>query len=247
MRSVRLTMGMPVTVEIVGVDDTALIDRIFAWFDAVDRRFSPYKPDSEISQINGGGLANGDWSAEMHEIMALCDLTRRDSDGYFNARTPAGGIDPSGIVKGWAILGAARMIESAGQRNYFVDAGGDIQSSGVNGAGRPWRVGVRNPFNPSEIVKVVEPRGRGVATSGTYARGQHIYVPGHPERRLDDVVSLTVVGPDILEADRFATAAFAMGRAGIAFIEHTPGLEAYQVLADRTAIATTGFAELCPS
>ena len=247
MRATRIVMGMPVTVEIVGAADMTLIDRVFAWFDAVDRRFSPYKPDSEISSINRGAHPPSEWSDEMREVIALCDATRRDSDGYFNARTPSGAIDPSGIVKGWAILGAAHIIDRAGHRDYFVDAGGDIQSSGVNGAGRPWRVGVRNPFNPSEIIKVVEPRGRGIATSGTYARGQHIYIPGHPEPQLDEIVSLTVVGPDILEADRFATAAFAMGRAGIAFIEHMPGLEGYQVHADRTAISTTGFVEFCPS
>jgi thiamine biosynthesis lipoprotein len=247
MRSTRLTMGMPVTVEIVGADDTVVIDRVFAWFDAVDRRFSTYKTDSEISRINRGTHPSGNWSAEMREIIALCDATRRESDGYFNARTPAGAVDPSGVVKGWTILGAARIIDAAGQPNYYVDAGGDIQSAGVSGAGHPWRVGVRNPFNACEIVKVVEPRGHGVATSGTYTRGQHIYVPGQPDKRIDDVVSLTVVGPDILEADRFATAAFAMGRAGIGFIERIDGLEGYEVLADRTAIATSGFEKFCPS
>lgn len=247
MRSTRLVMGMPVTVDIVAPADSALIDKVFAWFEAVDRRFSTYKPDSEISLINRGALAGCDWSAEMREIMALCDATRRETDGYFDARTPSGAMDPSGIAKGWAILGAARIIDRSGHKNYYVDAGGDIQSSGVNATGRPWRVGVRNPFNPSEIIKIVEPAGRGVATSGTYVRGQHIYVPGHPEKTIEDVVSLTVVGPDVLEADRFATAAFAMGRGGIAFIERTPGLEGYQVLADRTAVSTSGFQEFCPS
>src|SRR5579862_9340205 len=111
MRCTRLIMGMPVTVEIVGIDDMTLFDRVFAWFEAVDRRFSTYKPDSEITRINNGTLPSAEWSAGMHEIMALCDATRRDSDGYFNARTPAGALDPSGIVKGWAILGAAHIIE----------------------------------------------------------------------------------------------------------------------------------------
>jgi len=247
MRSTRLIMGMPVTVEIVRLADAALMDEVFTWFEAVDRRFSTYKPDSEISSINRRTHPSGEWSGEMREVLALCETTRRDSGGYFDARTPSGAIDPSGIVKGWAILGAARMIDRSGYSNYYVDAGGDIQSSGVNAAGQPWRVGVRNPFDPAEIIKVVEPCGRGVATSGTYVRGQHIYVPGHPEKKIEDVVSLTVIGANILEADRFATAAFAMGRGGIAFIERTPGLEGYQVLADRTAVSTSGLQEFSPS
>ena len=132
-------------------------------------------------------------------------------------------------MKGWAIRNAAAIIAASGARDFFVDAGGDIQSSGRNAAGKEWSVGIRNPFDAEEIIKVVYPRGRGIATSGTYVRGQHIYDPHAPGRPIVDIVSLTVIGPDVLEADRFATAAFAMGRAGIFFIEETPGLEGYIV------------------
>ena len=76
---------------------------------------------------------------------------------------------------------------------------------------------------------MIQPRGHGIATSGTYVRGQHIYDPHKPERPIVDIVSLTVIGTDVLEADRFATAAFAMGRAGIEFIEQRDGLEGYVV------------------
>ena len=98
----------------------------------------------------------------------------------------------------------------------------------------------------AEIIKVVYPRDKGVATSGTYVRGQHIYDP-HAAGPLEDVVSLTVIGPDVLEADRFATAAFAMGRDGIGFIERTPGLEGYAVDRERRATLTSGFQHYCAS
>ena len=84
---------------------------------------------------------------------------------------------------------------------------------------RIWCIGIRNPFQAKQIVKVLYPRGAGVATSGNYLRGSHIYNPHAPQAPLDQVVSLTVIGPDILDADRFATAAFAMEREGIVFIE----------------------------
>src|SRR3989344_138926 len=77
----------------------------------------------------------------------------------------------------------------------------------------------------------------------TDIRGQHIYNPYHPDAALNDVESLTVVGPTIYEADRFATAAFAMGVDGIRFIEQTVGLEGYMVDASGTATFTTGFEE----
>jgi thiamine biosynthesis lipoprotein len=79
-------------------------------------------------------------------------------------------------------------------------------------------VGIRNPFNRAEHVKALSVTDRGVATSGTAIRGQHIYNPYHPNQPITEIISMTVIGPDVYEADRFATAAFAMGRMGVAFI-----------------------------
>jgi len=82
---------------------------------------------------------------------------------------------------------------------------------------------------------------RGVATSGTYVRGQHIYNPLDEDQLITDVLSLTVIGPDIYEADRFATAAFAMGRNGINFIECLEDFEGYMIDKNKLATFTTGF------
>ncbi|MFO1183298.1 MAG: FAD:protein FMN transferase [Bauldia sp.] len=236
MRATRLIMGMPISVAAVGVADAKPIEATFAYFEAVDRRFSTYRADSEIAAINAGRLAIEEASAEMKDVLAIAERTRAESDGYFDIKTPAGPLDPSGIVKGWAVLNAARRLAAAGVSSYFVDAGGDIASAGVSETGEPWRVGIRNPFDESKIVKVLVPRGAGVATSGSSVRGAHIYNPHRPDAPLDRIVSLTVIGPDVLEADRFATAAFAMGEAGIGFIERRPGLEGYAI--DRDGIAT---------
>ncbi len=126
-------------------------------------------------------------------------------------------------------------------RDFFVDAGGDIQTGGKNPDGEEWTIGIRNPFNEREIIKAVTPKGRGIATSGTYVRGQHIYDPRRPGRPIEDIVSLTVIGPDVLEADRFSTAAFAMGKDGIHFVEELPGFEGYVVDARGIATQTSGF------
>jgi thiamine biosynthesis lipoprotein len=245
MRATRILMGMPITIEVVDPAEDAILDVVFGYFEAVDRRFSTYRPDSEIEAINRGRLAEQDYSDEMREVLALAEQTRRETHGFFDIRTAEGSLDPSGIVKGWAIRNAATIIADAGMRDFYVDAGGDIQSSGSNASGNEWSVGIRNPFNPAEIIKVVHPRGRGIATSGTYVRGQHIYDPHTPGRPIDEIVSLTVIGPDVMEADRFATAAFAMGKAGIAFIEGMPDLEGYVVNQGGTATLTSGFAGYC--
>jgi len=241
MHDTRLLMGMPITIEIVDRAPARLMEDVFDYFAAIDARFSTFKPESEISALNSGRIAASDISPEMQEVLALAERTKRETDGYFEIRRADGLLDPCGIVKGWAIRNAADLVRDAGVRNFFVDAGGDIQCGGRNPEGEDWSVGIRNPFNEREIIKAVTPKGRGIATSGTYVRGQHIYNPREPGRPIDEIVSLTVIGPDVLEADRFSTAAFAMGKAGIHFIENLPGFEGYVVDGAGIATQTSGF------
>jgi FAD:protein FMN transferase len=240
-RETRNLMGMPITVEIVGTAPAYLVDDVFNYFVAVDKRFSVFKPDSEMSAFNDGRLAYAGLSPDLQDVLALAARTRRETRGYFEIRRPDGSLDPSGIVKGWAVRNAAHIIHCSGVRNFFVDAGGDVQTGGKNADGQDWKVGIRNPFNAQQIIKTVTPRGRGVATSGTYGSRPDIYNPHQPGRLIEDIVSLTVIGRDVLEADRFATAAFAMGVAGIRFIEQQPGLEGYVVDAHGVAAQTSGF------
>jgi thiamine biosynthesis lipoprotein len=241
MKQTRILMGMPVTVEVVEARATAAdLQAVFAYFEYVDAKFSTYKETSEISAINRRELTLAQASADMQTIFALAQQTRAETNGFFDIERN-GRYDPSGLVKGWAIRQAADLLRQRGFEDYYVEAGGDIQAAGWNDAGQPWRVGIRNPFNLTEIVKVIAVSEAGVATSGTYARGQHIYSLQNGGEPLTDVVSLTVIGPDIYEADRFATAAFAMGRDGIWFIEDHPALEGYQIDAQGQAVLTTGF------
>jgi thiamine biosynthesis lipoprotein len=237
----RFIMGMPITISVVGSTREEDIEDVFSYFVSVDNRFSTYKEHSEIMRINRGELAATDFSADMQEVFALALTTKRESGGYFDIVSPDGSIDPSGIVKGWSIRNAADILRNRGYKHFYIDAGGDIQSEGMSESGETWRVGIRNPFNHDEIVKVVCPRGAGMATSGTAARGAHIYNPLKPGEALADIVSITVIGPNAMEADRFATAAFAMGEDGIHFIEMLPGFEAYQIDSRGIATMTSGF------
>jgi len=243
MRSTAMIMGMPITIEVADAT-SAPIEAAFSYFRSVDERFSPFKPTSEVSALNSGAVGPGDLSPEMREVLALAETTRWDTRGYFNVRRPDGRIDPSGLVKGWAIRNAARLIAAQGYSDYLVEAGGDLQCAGRNAEeGRPWRFGIRNPFDARQSIKTIEPGDAGIATSGTSIRGQHIYDP-HQKADLGDIVSITVIASDIYDADRFATAAFAMGRAGIDFIEGTGGLEAYAVDRHGIATMTSGFKDI---
>lgn len=241
MKQTRWLMGMPITVEIVDVSANAeAFDEVYGYFNYVDQTFSPFKETSEVGRINRGELTLSEACADMQSILELAEQTRQETNGYFDV-WHNGKFNPSGMVKGWAIDEAAALLYMKGFRNFYVDAGGDVQVQGRNAHGLIWTVGICNPFDLGQIVKTVALDDRGIATSGSYMRGAHIYNPHYTEDPLDDVVSITVIGPDVLEADRFATAAFAMGRMGVYFIESLPDFEAYQIDRRGQAIMTTGF------
>jgi len=244
LKELKWIMGMPITVCLV--DEKASqkdIDDVFAYFDYVDEKFSTYKNESEISKINRGEIAPENWSDDMKIVFELSEKTKKETNGYFDISTPEKIYDPSGLVKGWSIWNAAKILDSRGYENFYIDAGGDIEARGKNERGSDWSVGIRNPFGKSrdEIIKKVFISGHGMATSGAYIRGQHIYNPHVGRAPLREVVSVSVIGPNIYEADRFATAAFAMGREGINFIEELDGFEGYAIDKNGIATMTTNF------
>ncbi len=229
-------MGMPIVVELADKKCTPKdIDEVFDYFSYIDKTFSTYKKNSEISKINSGKLQEKDYSSDVKTVLLLCEKTKKETNGYFDIHKN-GKIDPSGVVKGWAINNAAKILRKRGFKNFYINAGGDIQVSGTNAEGIVWTVGIQNPFNLMEIIKVLQVKNVGVATSGTYARGQHVYNPFKSDQNLNEIVSLTVIAKNIYEADRFATAAFAMQKEGIKFIAKIKGLEGYMI--DRNGIAT---------
>src|SRR5579862_4545768 len=111
LRDTRILMGMPITVEIVDENAPALlIDVIFAYFAEVEQRFSTFKPDSEVSRFNQGLLGQNELSPQFRQVLNIAARTKIQTRGYFEICRPDGSIDPSGIVKGWAIRNAADLL-----------------------------------------------------------------------------------------------------------------------------------------
>ena len=237
-------MGMPVTIDVRG-GEPALLDAAYAELRRIDDAYSPFKHDSIVTAIARGRLREDDAPDEVREIIALCRRYTVLTEGSFDAWV-SGRFEPSGLVKGWAIARVAGMLDAAGARDYFVDAGGDVRTRGERAPGLPWRVGIRHPIERDRVAVVVDARDLAVATSGTYEKGAHILDPftGAPASAL---LSVTVTGPDIVTADVFATAAFAMGLRGLDFIERQDGYEAYAIAppsqagGDLLAYATSRF------
>lgn len=239
-------MGMPIGVDLCDADvgDEA-IDRMYEWLRFVDATFSTYRADSEISRLNRGEIALAQTHPAVRSVLRRCERLRAQTGGYFDMRIGAGAvgdhgratIDPSGLVKGWSIAGAARLLEQAGARNYCVNAGGDMRVGGVSWEGAPWRVGIQHPRRRDRVAAVLAASDVGIATSGTYERGAHIVDP-HTGRAPEGVLSVSVVGPDVATADAYATAAYAMGPIGAEWCLGLRGYAALVILADDTVLST---------
>jgi thiamine biosynthesis lipoprotein len=241
MRRVEQIMGMPILVDVRDTDDASAAEPLFDWFREVDERFSTYKRDSEISRLNRGDLTLADAHPDVREVLARCDGLRDETRGFFDirARDPDQ-ADPSGLVKGWAVERASAIGDALGWCNYAINAGGDIL---VRGGALPyatWRVGIEHPTSRHQIVAVVASDDLAVATSGTYARGEHVFDP-HTHRPPHGVLSVTITGPDLATADAYATAAFAMGLAGPAWTARLREYDALTLLADGRALRTPRF------
>lgn len=246
MKHTRLIMGMPITIEIVdAAAKEADFEAVFAYFRSIDERFSPYKSTSEVTRINNGEIKEDGYSNGMREVLVLAEETKRDTKGFFDV-WHEGVFDPSGVVKGWSIWNAAKMLDERGFKNFYVDAGGDIEVRGKNAEEKLWHIGIRNPFEKNSIIKTVALTDMGIATSGTYVRGQHIYNPHTGRKDIQDIVSTTVLARNVYEADRLATAAFAMGKDGITFLASIPHVEAYMIDASGIATMTEHFESFVP-
>jgi len=215
------------------------LEGIVAWLHWVDATFSTYKENSEISRLRRGEVQVTQCCPEVSEILELCTQVHAQSGGCFDARA-GGSLEPSGVVKGWAIERASLMLAETGFDNHCINGGGDIRVSGSPGNGSAWRIGITHPLALDSYCAVLEISDGAVATSGTYERGFHVIDPRNG-RPATDTAALTVIGPDMTLADAYATAAMVMGPAAVPWLEGIGGHEGFVVDASGRATSTSGF------
>jgi thiamine biosynthesis lipoprotein len=122
-------------------------------------------------------------------------------------------LDLGGIAKGFIVDQVSTLLSPAA--DYLVDAGGDIYAAGRGADGRPWRVGVADPFDASRHVQIVEISAAAIATSSVMSRrwrtstgsANHIIDPRTGQSIENGVACVTVVAPQAVAADVFAKTA----------------------------------------
>ena len=224
---VEQIMGMPISIHLRGdVDESSetVVAQAFSHLRRVDEVLSAWRGDSDLLRVRRGELAEREAHPWLADVRELCAEAEHRTGGLFSAALPGPDgrpvFDPTGLVKGWGVEGAARHLELSARTTFCINAGGDIVAGRGRRAGdpRPWRIGIEDPRDRARIAATVDLTVGAVATSGTAARGAHITDPrtGQPVARAG---SATVTGPSLLWADIWATALFVDPRAGAAALE----------------------------
>jgi thiamine biosynthesis lipoprotein len=232
-------MGTVVSFDVRGGTPGAIAEAC-AVLHRADAVFSTWQAGSPMSRLRRGELTVGEAPDEISQVLDLCAEARRVSGGWFDPWRMPGGVDPTGLVKGWAAQQAADTLREAGAGAAMVNAAGDIVTFGEPEPGLPWRLGIRDPRAPDRIGWVVAMRDGAVATSASYERGDHVLDPhtGAPARAS---LSASVTGPDLALADALATGLLAAGPAGLDPIDALPGYSALLVAPDGGVHVTEGF------
>lgn len=193
-----------VSLHLVGEDaacaraEHAIID----WLHEVDETFSTFDPESAISRWHRGLVDDSALPSVLIDALQLARQAERETEGAFRYAW-AGRPDPMGLLKGFAGERAVAIAAEHGVTDLQINAGGDVRVVGSPdpAAGKPWRLGVTNPFDVTELVDVVAGHDLALATSGSEHRGNHIVGDGARA-----VTSASVLGPEGARADAYATA-----------------------------------------
>ena len=220
-------MGMPISIHVRAADPARrdiekAVSAAYAELTRMEDIFTTYRSDSQTSRLRRGEIALGECDPLVAQAMEIGEQGRALTGGAFTTDLPdgAGGraFDPTGLVKGWAVDRASEYLAGLAGVSWCVNAGGDVLAGrhrhvpplGPDAA--PWRIGVENPRDRAQIARVVPLECGAVATSGTAARGAHLYDPTTGSYAARDGSS-TVIGPTLLWADIWATALFVGGAA----------------------------------
>ena len=201
-----------------------------------DATFSTWIPQSPVSRLRRGAATVGELPAEVAAVLELCEKVRKVSGGWFDPWAIPGGVDPTGLVKGWAVEQALAVLRKAGLEAAMINGGGDIAVFGTPAPGQSWRIGIRHPWRADALAAIIDVTAA-IATSGSYERGAHLIDPstGQPASR---AASATVIGPSLATADALATAVAAGGDDAFAIVAGIDHYDTYLIRPDGTEADT---------
>jgi FAD:protein FMN transferase len=173
--------------------------------------------------------------AAARELVGQQNL-RVDKENFSVLKQAALSLDFSSLAKGYAVDQLAQWLLDHGIERFMVEVGGELRLAGLSGRGDPWRIGIEQPDNSGRsVAATLQLTDVGMATSGDYrnffevdgSRYSHLIDPrsGYPVAH--DLVSVTVVHPDCMLADAWATALTVLGAEQAMSVAQAQGLAVY--------------------
>jgi thiamine biosynthesis lipoprotein len=158
------------------------------------------------------------------------------------------GVTLDCIGKGYILDKAAERLREHGIRSALIQGGGTLLAIGARLDGSPWRIGIRDPEDPSGVVGKIALADRAVATSGDYEnffspdeRYYHIIDPTTARSPLYSH-SATVTAPTAAEADPLGVALMVKEpREGLKMLEELGGYECLIITRDKRLVSSNGF------
>ncbi len=243
---VRPMWGTMIRVEMRDAVPDDAIEPLWQWFQRVDDLFSTWRDDSEISRLARGDLELTATSTEVRVVLDLCARLKSTSRGAFDTAFAAAAadpdapgrcaIDPTGVVKGWAVDRGGELLGALGVSDVAINAGGDILVRGST----PWRVGIQHPWQRDKTAQIVALTNGAIATSGNYERGDHV-VDARTGRPAVGLTAVSVIAANLALADGYATVALALGGEGMGWLATRPDVVAIGITDDRRVVKTAGF------
>jgi thiamine biosynthesis lipoprotein len=211
----------------------------------LDAMLSLWAPTSPMSRVRAGELDLSDGPEELRIVLTLCWAATMTSGGWFDPWAMPGGVDPTGLAKGWILEQTIDVLRVHGVRAAMVNGGGDVALLGNPWEQDAWRIGIQHPWRRDAMAAVLEVQGA-IATSGSYERGAHLVDP-FTGRPAEGAASSTVVGTSLAMADALSTGLAVGGDAALDVVRSLEGYEGYLIRSDGTEASTPGicFADRC--
>ncbi len=239
----------------VGADALAIVKRdldLSAWSDgAFDPSVGPLVKLWGIG-TDHARLPSSKEIADARLLVGWKDIVLDEARGTVFLKRKGMALDLGSTSKGYAADEVARLILAAQVKGAVIDLGGNVLALGNRPDGKPWRIGLQNPFSSDrgKHLGIATLTSMTMVTSGVYERffidkgtgkRYHHILDTRTGYPVDNgLMSVTVMSPKSFDADGFTTTVFALGRETGMALAKARGIDVIVVDSDRKIFMSPG-------
>lgn len=177
------------------------------------------------------------------------DKVKISEDGTLTMESPVKEIDTGSFLKGYAISKAKKLLEDNGIKSAFITSISSIDLIGTKPENKPWKIGLQNPENPSEMIGIVSLKNRAMGVSGDYqtyveidGKMYHHILDKDTGYPVEDKKMVVVLCDNAFDADLLSTTFFLMPiDKVISYVDSRKDLDVLVVDKDMNIITSKNF------